>query len=193
MSATNAESSAAAGALAGREVLIGVTGGVAAYKVAAVVSKLAQSGAGVSVVMTDAATEFVGAATFAALSGRPVATRIFDPAHFPLGAHIQLAKQAEVLCIAPATADFLAKMAHGQADDLLSTLYLAFQGAVLVAPAMNSQMWSHPATARNVQQVQDDGVQIIQPESGWLSCRDKGAGRMASPETILNAIAAACS
>ncbi len=178
--------------LQGRELLIGVTGGVAAFKVAAVVSKLAQAGAGVSVVMTQAATQFVGAATFAALSGRPVATQVFDSQRHPLGAHIELAKQAELLCIAPATADFLAKMAHGQADDLLSTLYLAFERQVLVAPAMNSQMWEHPATRRNVQQVQDDGVQMIQPESGWLSCRDQGAGRMASPESIIAAIAAAC-
>ena len=109
----------------GRELIIGVTGGIAAYKTAALVSRLVQAGAGVSVVMTAAATRFVGPTTFAALTGRPVGTSVFDQPEVPLGAHIQLAEKADLLCVAPATANFLAKAAHGIADDLLSTLYLS--------------------------------------------------------------------
>ncbi len=172
----------------GREVLVGVTGGIAAYKTAALVSQLVQAGCGVTVVLTAAAEKFVGAATFAALTGRPVASRSFDDPAFPLGAHIMLAERAELLCVAPATADFLAKAAHGLADDLLSTLLLAFGGPVLVAPAMNCQMWDKPAVQRNVTQLRADGLELIDPEEGWLSCRQRGAGRMAAPETILAAI-----
>lgn len=171
-----------------RELLIGVTGGIAAFKTAALVSQLVQAGAGVSVAMTDSATKFVGPTTFAALTGRPVATRLFDDQAFPLGAHIELAKRAELFCIAPASANFLAKAAHGMADDLVSTLYLSFAGPVLAAPAMNVEMWGKAAVARNVEQLRKDGLTIIDPEEGWLSCRDRGAGRMAAPETILAAI-----
>lgn len=171
-----------------REVLVGVTGGIAAFKTAALVSQLVQSGVHVTVVMTAAAERFVGKATFAALTGRPVATEIFDETQFPLGAHISLAQRARLLCIAPATANFLAKAAQGASDDLLSTLYLCFRGPVLVAPAMNCEMWQHPAVQRNVEQLGLDGVQIIAPEEGWLSCRQQGVGRMASPERIFEAI-----
>ncbi len=175
-------------ALQGRQLVIGVTGGIAAYKTAFLVSRLAQAGADVTVVMTGSARKFVGPATFAALSGRPVCDNTFDDPRFPLGAHIELAKSAELLCIAPATANFLAKAATGLADDLLSTLYVCFQGPVLIAPAMNSEMWEKAAVQRNVLQLTDDGVQIIAPEEGWLSCRTVGAGRMAEPERIFNAI-----
>jgi len=173
-----------------REIIIGVTGGIAAYKTAMLVSQLVQNGAGVTVVMTEAAEQFVGRATFAALTGRPVATKIFDEARYPLGAHIQLAENKDLLVVAPASADFLAKAAGGQADDLLATLYLAFNGPVLMAPAMNSAMWDKPAVQRNVAQLRSDGVQFVEPESGWLSCRQVGAGRMAAPEAILAAVAA---
>lgn len=172
----------------GRELLIGVTGGVAAFKTAALVSQLVQNGAGVTVVMTRSAEKFIGAATFAALTGRPVVHRVFDERHHPLGAHIELAQQADLLCVAPATADFLAKAAHGLADDVLSTLLLSFSGTVLVAPAMNAEMWEKPAVQRNVAQLRSDGLQIIDPEEGWLSCRRQGVGRMASPETIIDTI-----
>jgi phosphopantothenoylcysteine decarboxylase/phosphopantothenate--cysteine ligase len=172
----------------GREVLIGVTGGIASYKTAALVSKLAQVGAHVTVAMTDSAQQFVGTATFAALSGRPVATRIFDDAAMPLGAHITLAQQAELLCVAPATANFLSKAAGGLADDLLTTLYLCCTCPVLVAPAMNCEMWDKPAVQRNLAQLREDGVHVVDPEAGWLSCRQQGVGRMAEPETILTAI-----
>jgi phosphopantothenoylcysteine decarboxylase/phosphopantothenate--cysteine ligase len=173
----------------GREILIGVTGGIAAYKTAALVSQLVQAGAHVSVAMTPAAQEFIGKATFAALTGRAVATEVFED-EYPLGAHIRLAEQAELFCIAPATANFMAKAAQGLADDLLSTLYLAFPGVTLIAPAMNCDMWEKPAVQRNVQQLREDGVKVVDPEEGWLSCRKRGLGRMAAPETIFAAIAA---
>lgn len=172
----------------GREVLIGVSGGIAGYKTAALVSKLAQAGAHVTVAMTDAARQFIGTATFAALSGRPVATEIFHEEETPLGAHITLSQRAELFCVAPATANFLAKAAGGLADDLLSTLYLCCTCPVLLAPAMNCEMWEKPAVQRNVARLRDDGVHLIDPEAGWLSCRQRGVGRMAEPETILAAI-----
>ena len=171
-----------------RELLIGVSGGIAAYKTAALVSQLVQAGAKVTVVTTASAEKFVGAATFAALTGRPVVSSCFGDPNHPLGAHISLAQRAELLCIAPATANTLAKLAHGLADDLLSTLYLSFTGPVLLAPAMNCEMWDKPAVQRNVQQLLADGVQLIGPEEGWLSCRVKGLGRMSQPETIFDAI-----
>ncbi|MFO7903925.1 MAG: flavoprotein [Planctomycetota bacterium] len=173
------------------EILIGVTGGIAAYKTAGLVSQLVQSGAQVSVAMTDTACQFVGPATFAALSGRPVATAVVDSDRFPKGAHIELAERAELLCVAPATASFLAKTARGHADDLLSTLYLCFTGPVLLAPAMNPDMWSKPAVQRNVRQLTDDGTQIIPPEEGWVSCGRTGPGRMAAPDQIQTRIEAA--
>jgi phosphopantothenoylcysteine decarboxylase len=170
-----------------REVVLAVTGGIAAYKSAMLASKLVQSGVGVTAVLTEAATAFVGEATFAALTGRPVARRVFDPT-YPLGAHIELAQRAQLLIVAPATADFLAKAAHAMADDLLSTLYLCFTGPVLFAPAMNSEMWGKPAVQRNVAQLRSDGVKFVDPGEGWLSCRQSGAGRMAEPDAILAAI-----
>ena len=173
-----------------REVVLGVCGGIAAYKIAMLTSRLVQDGAGVTVAMTASAEKFIGRATFAALTGRAVAIDMIDPARHPLGPHIDLAEQGELLCIAPATANFLAKAATGIANDLLTTLYLAFEGPVLVAPAMNSQMWAQPAVQRNVQQLRDDGVLIIDPDNGWQSCRRQGAGRMAEPETIRAAIEA---
>lgn len=170
------------------EIIVGVTGGIAGYKAAALVSQLVQAGAGVTVVMTEAAEHFVGRATFAALTGRPVYTKVFDEQRFPLGAHIELARQATLLCVAPASADFLAKAAAGIADDLLSTLYLSFTGKVLFAPAMNTDMWAKPSVARNVEQLREDGVHFVGPEEGWLSCRIKGLGRMSEPEKIFTAI-----
>lgn len=171
----------------GREIVVGVTGGIAAYKTAALVSGLVQGGAGVTVVMTESAQKFIGAATFEALTGRAVLRQIFDEPGHPLGAHIDLAK-ADLLVIAPATANFMARAASGAADDLLTTLYLAFKGRVLLAPAMNDQMWEHPAVQRNLEQLQSDGVEFVGPESGWLSCRETGTGRMSDPDAIAAAI-----
>jgi len=174
----------------GREVVLAVSGGIAAYKAAALASQMAQAGARLTVVMTEAAEHFVGGATFAALSGRAVARQLFDEQRFPLGAHIELAERAELLVVAPATADVLAKTAHGQADDLLTTLYLCFGGPVIMAPAMNVHMWAHPAVQRNVAVLKGDGVEMVDPEDGWLSCRQTGAGRMAQPDRIFQAIIA---
>jgi phosphopantothenoylcysteine decarboxylase/phosphopantothenate--cysteine ligase len=173
-----------------RRIVIGVTGGIACYKTAALVSQLVQAGCDVNVVMTEAASHFVGAATFEAITGRPVRCGVFDEPGHPLGSHIQLSRESELLCVAPATANFLAKAAHGAADDLLSTLYLAFTGPVVLAPAMNSEMWAKPAVVRNIAQLHRDGVALVGPESGWLSCRTTGPGRMAEPGTIAEAIRA---
>jgi phosphopantothenoylcysteine decarboxylase/phosphopantothenate--cysteine ligase len=171
----------------GRELLIGVTGGIAAYKTASLVSQLVQAGAGVTVVMTHSATQLIAPKTFEALTGRPVSLHVFGDGNHP---HIELAKNADVFCIAPATANILAKAAHGLADDLLSTLLLAFNGPIVMAPAMNTIMWQKPAVQRNVAQVRADGIQLIDPEEGYLSCGMQGPGRMAEPETIFKSIAA---
>jgi phosphopantothenoylcysteine decarboxylase/phosphopantothenate--cysteine ligase len=169
----------------GRELVIGVTGGIAAYKTAALVSRLVQAGAGVTVVMTRSATELVGPKTFEALTGRPVGVEMFAAGVHP---HIEMADRAELMCVAPATANLLAKAAAGLADDLLSTTLLSFAGPVVLAPAMNSRMWAKPAVQRNVQQLLDDGLVLIDPEEGYLSCGARGPGRMASPETIYSVI-----
>jgi len=170
----------------GRELLIGVTGGIAAYKAAALVSQLVQAGAGVTVIMTRSAQRLVAPKTFEALSGRPVQTRVFGRGAHP---HIEVVQNAELLCIAPATANILAKAAWGLADDLLSTVLLSFDGPVLMAPAMNTLMWKKPSVQRNVAQLRADGITLIDPEEGYLSCGMAGPGRMAEPETIFHAIA----
>jgi len=169
------------------DIIIAVTGGVAAFKSAALTSLLVQNDHKVQAVMTESAQKFLGPATLMALTGKPVATDLFDPS-MPLGAHIELARDAKLLCVAPATANFLAMAAHGQADDLLSTLYLCFTGPVIVAPAMNVEMWNQPSVQRNIEQLRSDGVHIVDPQEGWLSCRQKGMGRMADPDTIVKAI-----
>lgn len=173
-----------------QKILIGVTGGVAAYKTAFLTSRLAQAGYQVQVMMTAAAQKFVGPATFAALSGRGVASEVFDE-RFPLGAHIELARDYDLMLVAPASADFLAKAAHGLADDLLSTTYLCFTGPVLVAPTMNVEMWNQPSVQRNIETLRNDGVQIIEPGSGWLSCRVEGKGRMVEPDDLFTAVESA--
>jgi len=172
----------------GREIIVGVSGGIAAYKAAALTSLLVQHGAGVTAVLTRNAKRFVGVATFAALTGRPVAMRSFDPGVHPLGAHIELAARADLVVVAPASADVLAKVAGGAADDLLSTLLLCAECPVVLAPAMNSAMWTKPAVQRNVQQIAADGARIVEPGTGWLSCRQQGAGRMAEPEEIVTVL-----
>lgn len=170
------------------ELIIGVSGGIAAYKTAELISGLVQLGHGVSVVMTPSASQFVGAATFEALTGRRVPRDTFDTLHHPLGPHISLAERADLLCIAPATANILGKMAQGLADDLVSTLALSFAGPIVVAPAMNSDMWAKPAVQRNIETLTGDGVHVVPPEEGWLSCRKRGPGRMAEPTVIQNVI-----
>ena len=180
----------AAGNLVGLEIIVGVSAGIAAYKAAALTSLLVQQGAGVTAVLTRNARRFIGEATFAALTGRPVATRGFDPSSHPLGAHIELAARADCVVVAPASADFLAKAAQGSADDLLTTLLLCAECPVVLAPAMNAAMWAKPAVQRNVAQVAADGAHIVPPGSGWLSCRQAGVGRMAEPTEIAAVIEA---
>jgi phosphopantothenoylcysteine decarboxylase len=168
-------------------IVVGIGGGIAAYKLAEVVSRLVQSGHECRVVLTAGARHFVGPATFAALCGAPPAEETYD-ARFPLGAHIELAAGSDLLLVAPATARLLASFAGGLADDLLATLYLQVRCPVLIAPAMSDVMWSHPAVQRNVRQLSEDGVHWIGPDSGWLSCRQQGTGRLSQPEAILQAI-----
>ncbi|MDO5552598.1 MAG: flavoprotein [Planctomycetia bacterium] len=169
-----------------KEILIGVTGGIAAYKVATLVSLLKRHGLGVSVMMTESAMQLVSPQTFSALSGRPVRSSLWDRAS--AHPHIDLARVADLLCIAPATANIMAKSAHGLADDLVSTTILAFDGPIIMAPAMNRVMWEKPATQRNCEQLRNDGIELIGPESGHLSCGESGAGRMVEPETLFEAI-----
>ncbi len=172
----------------GREVLLGVTGGIAAYKAADLASRLVQAGAAVSVILTRSARRFVGETTFEALTNRPVYQRLFAPREHPLGEHIGLVRRADVLVIAPASANCLAKLAHGLADDLLTTAALAATCPVLVAPAMNCDMWAKPPVQRNVAQLRADGVHIVEPGRGWLSCGQVGPGRMAEPPEILERV-----
>lgn len=168
------------------KVLLAIGGGIAAYKSAILCSRLAQSGHDVHVAMTSAATHFVGPATLAALSSHPVATDTFD-SRYPLGAHIEMALGCDLMIVAPATADLMAKFAHGGGDDLVSLLYLQIECPVLVVPAMSGAMWSKPSVQRNVAQIRDDGCHFCGPESGWLSCRKSGEGRMSEPDQILEA------
>lgn len=172
----------------GREILIGVSGGIAAYKTADLTSKLVQNGAAVSVVMTQAAQKFIGATTFEALTGRPVYQGGFTPQEHFQGEHIGLARRADLFVIAPATANVIAQIAHGFADDLLSTLTLTCTAPILLAPAMNADMWAKPSVQRNLAQIQQDGIQIAEPGEGWLSCGIVGKGRMAEPADILKQI-----
>ena len=172
----------------GREILVGVTGGIAAYKTAALVSALVQAGAGASVIMTEHATRFVGPLTFQTLTGRPVHTDLFESPDVYKAEHIALAERAELVVVAPATANCLAKLAHGVADDLLSTVLLAVEAPLLAAPAMNARMWAHPAVKANVELLRSRGVRFIGPEEGRLACGTVGPGRMAEPQEILRQI-----
>lgn len=174
--------------LAGREVLLGVSGGIAAYKAADLTSKLVQAGARVTAVLTEAATRFIGKTTFEALTGRPVYVGMFEPREHHLGEHIGLARRAELYVIAPATADVLANLANGHAPDLLTTLALAATCPILIAPSMNSEMWAKAAVQRNVSRLREDGLHLAQPGSGWLSCGTVGAGRMTDPAELLEQI-----
>lgn len=173
-----------------KHILLGLTGGVAAYKAAELTRLLTKAGHTVQVVMTEAAGRFISPVTLQALSGRPVFTDLWDPRVGNNMAHIDLARAADLILVAPASADFLAKLAHGLADDLLSTLCLARDCPLWVAPAMNRQMWEHPATQRNVQQLAQDGVQFLGPDRGVQACGETGLGRMLEPEHILAGLAA---
>ena len=171
--------------LSGKRIVLGVTGGIAAYKAAELVRLLGKAGAEVQVAMTEGATHFVTATTFQALSGQPVYLDQWDARMPNAMAHIDLSRQADLILVAPASADFLARIAHGMADDLLATMVLARDCPLLVAPAMNRQMWESPATQRNIAQLQADGLSILGPASGEQACGEVGAGRMLEPEEIL--------
>jgi phosphopantothenoylcysteine decarboxylase/phosphopantothenate--cysteine ligase len=174
----------------GKRILLGVTGGIAAYKSPDLVRRLRERGAEVQVVMTGAAQEFVTATTFQAVSGRPVRTDLWDAAAEAAMGHIELARWADVVLIAPATADFLARLATGQANDLLTTLCLATESPVAVAPAMNHVMWSNAATTANVATLQQRGIHIFGPASGDQACGEIGEGRMLEPLELVDRVAA---
>ncbi len=171
-----------------QKILLGVCGGIAAYKACELVRLLRKQGAEVRVVMSESATHFVQPLTFQALSGQPVHTQILDTDEENAMGHIQLARWANHFIIAPATANMIAKMAHGLADNLLSTLYLASKSPVSIAPAMNQAMWNKPVTQDNIQRLKQQGVNIIGPESGEQACGDSGFGRMSEAETICSQI-----
>ena len=176
--------------LKGKRVTLGVTGGIAAYKSAELVRLLVKQGASVQVAMTEAATHFVTPTTFQALSGNRVFTDQWDESVDNGMAHINFSREADVLLIAPASADFLAKVANGIADNLLTTLTLARDCPLFVAPAMNRQMWSNPATQRNIATLQGDAVIVLGPASGEQACGEIGDGRMLEPEEILEEVIA---
>jgi phosphopantothenoylcysteine decarboxylase / phosphopantothenate---cysteine ligase len=176
--------------LQGKRIVVGVTGGIAAYKAAELVRLLGKQGAEVQVAMTEGATHFVTATTFQALSGKPVYLDQWDARMPNAMAHIDLSRSADLILVAPASADFLARIAYGMADDLLATMVLARDCPLLVAPAMNRQMWENPATRRNVGLLEADGVEVLGPASGEQACGEVGAGRMLEPEEIVDAVVA---
>jgi phosphopantothenoylcysteine decarboxylase/phosphopantothenate--cysteine ligase len=168
-----------------KRILLGITGGIAAYKAAELVRLLVKADFEVQCVMTEAAQHFIGTATLQALSGKPVLMKLWDEASGDGMDHIRLSREADALLIAPASANFIAKLAHGLADDLLSTICLARACTLAVAPAMNKQMWDNPATQRNLAQIRQDNIQVLGPASGEQACGELGMGRMLEPETLL--------
>ncbi|MCP3902820.1 MAG: hypothetical protein GY715_04215 [Planctomycetes bacterium] len=180
--------------LTGRRIIVGLSGGIACYKVAGLVSALVQGGADVTVAMTDSAMHFVGPTTFQALTGRPVYTSRWEhiEAHDPQ--HVSLARSADLMLIAPATMDMIARLATGRADDVVSLIVAAIDRVrrpVLVAPSMNTAMYCQPATQRNIAQLEADGFTVIPPSSGWQACRTEGVGRLPEPAELMEAVVAA--
>ncbi len=177
--------------LANKRILLGISGGIAAYKSAELTRRLRDQGALVRVVMTPAATEFITPLTLQALSGNPVHTELLDHAAEAAMGHIELARWADVIVIAPATANFIARLSNGLADDLLATLCLATTAPLLVVPAMNQQMWRNPATQENIARLQARGITLLGPASGAQACGETGPGRLLEPDEIVAAISAA--
>lgn len=177
--------------LRGQRLLLCVCGGIAAYKAAELVRRLGDAGATVQVAMTDSAQRFVGAQTFQALSGRPVRTSLWDAAAEAAMGHIELARWADRIVVAPATANMLAKLAHGFADDLVSTLCLATTAPLVLCPAMNHRMWLHPATQANIALLRERGAMLVGPEDGPLAEGESGPGRLSEPAAIVAALEAA--
>jgi len=176
--------------LKNREILVAVCGGIAAYKVADVVSKLVQSGAGVTVAMTAEAQKFITPLTFEALSGRKVRTGTFEMVESSDPQHIAMTERAELMLVAPATANIVAKAAHGICDDLVSLLIAAAACPVVFAPAMNNRMWDNPIARENVARLKTFGYRFIGPDSGWLACRNQGPGRLEDPAEIVKDVTA---
>jgi phosphopantothenoylcysteine decarboxylase/phosphopantothenate--cysteine ligase len=176
--------------LAGREIIVAVCGGIAAYKVADVVSKLIQLGAGVTVAMTAEAQQFITPLTFQALSGREVRTSTFHLVESSDPQHISLTERADLMLVAPATNNIIAKVAHGLCDDLVSLMICAAACPVVFAPAMNNRMWEHPVAKENVAKLKTLGYRFIGPDDGWLACRNTGPGRLSEPGRIVEEVAA---
>jgi phosphopantothenoylcysteine decarboxylase/phosphopantothenate--cysteine ligase len=176
-----------------RRIILGVTGGIAAYKAPDLVRRLIERGADVQVVMTESAQRFVTATTFQAVSARPVRTSLWDAAAEASMGHIELARWASQVVVAPASADFIARLAHGFADDLLATLCLATAAPIVLAPSMNRLMWANPATQANVATLRERGIRLLGPATGDQACGETGAGRMLEPREIADAVDAAFS
>lgn len=179
--------------LKGSSILVGVTGGIAAYKTATLVSRLAQSGASVTVAMTESAAKFVTPLTFQALSGRPVYTSPWDHIESSDPQHIALARSCSLAIVAPCTMDCMAKLAAGRCDDVVTLILSAIdrkKTPVLLAPAMNAVMWEQPANQRNLATLKSDGFAFVGPAEGWQACRTSGPGRMSEPEDLLAAVVA---
>jgi len=176
--------------LASKRILLGITGGIAAYKSAELVRELQRAGADVQVVMSEAATHFITPVTMQALSGKPVFTGMWDNRVANGMPHIELSRDRDLIVVAPATADFMAKLVHGAADDLLATLCLARECPLMVAPAMNRQMWENPATQRNVSRLLEDGIAVLGPDAGDQACGEVGMGRMLEPADLVREISA---
>lgn len=180
--------------LSGVNVLVGVGAGIAAYKTCQLVSRLAQSGASVTVAMTESATRFVTPLTFQALSGRPVYTSAWEHIESADPQHVSLARNCQVAIVAPCTMDLMAKLAMGRCDDVVTLILSAIDRArtpVLLAPAMNAAMWGQPSTQRNLVTLKSDGFGIVGPDEGWQACRTSGPGRMSEPDALFDAVVAA--
>jgi phosphopantothenoylcysteine synthetase/decarboxylase len=171
--------------LTGYELLVGVGGGIAAYKVCHVVSRLVQRGCGVTVAMTDAGRQFIGPITFQALTARQVFTTMWETPGYYDPQHLRLSEVADLYLVAPATADLIGKFAAGLGDDLVSTLMLGRDCPACLAPAMNTRMWENPVVQRNLTTLRELGYATVEPVEGWLACRTIGAGRMAEPDVII--------
>lgn len=183
--------SALAPSVRDKSIIVGVSGGIACYKTATLVSRLAQAGAHVTVLMTEAATRFITPLTFQSLSGSPVYTSLWDHIENSDPQHIALADRADAVIVAPCTMDLLARLAHGQTSDVITLMLSAvdrLETPVLLAPAMNDAMWRQPATQRNIAMLSDDGFQMIGPGVGWQACRHVGTGRMSEPAEIAAAL-----
>lgn len=183
------------GLLLGKRIVVALSGGIACYKTATLVSRLVQQGADVRVLMTESATRFIGPLTLQSLSGKPVLSSIWQSDDNPDSQHIGVARWCDLMIIAPATANILAKLAHGLTDDMVSLIACALPSGtpLLLAPAMNADMWANPIVQKNVATLDAlDHVTMVGPESGWQACRTEGAGRMSEPEAILEAVLNMC-